>query len=194
MKTILFALLISVNLIAAAPCSAVETAIPVRSPQVRQERLQHNGVLVARPVASDQRIAEIVSQNQIRTVQDYAAWLGKNMIYQSDPRDDQWLDPQEFLKTKRGDCEDFAFLNSQVLRVLGFAPHVLMLYSNKNAHAVCAFEYSGKFYWFDNAQLKSSTAQDLVALAQELTEQFHYSRSFELDVLSKQSRLIYQRI
>ncbi len=181
-----------VFVLTATPCFATQISIPLRGLHIRQEQFSQNGVLISRPVQSDQKIVAIVSQNQIRTIEDYAAWLEKNMIYQTAPKEDQWLTPEEFLKIKRGDCEDFAFLNSHALRVLGFTPHIITLSATKNAHAICAFKYAGTFYWLDNAKLKSSTASDLTAFAKELTNQLHYLRSFELDPLSKRANLIYE--
>ncbi len=175
------------------PCFAVQESIALHPFQIRQERFAKNGVLVSRPVASDQKIVDILSQNQIHTIEDYALWLEKNMTYQADRGKDQWLTPQEFLKIKRGDCEDFAFLNAQVLSVFGFSPHIITLSSAQNAHAICAFEHNGKFYWFDNAKLKSSAATNLTSFAQELTDALDYSKSFELDPASKHISLIYQR-
>ncbi len=177
----------------ALPCFAQPESIALRPFQVRQERFAKNGVLVSRPVESDQKIVDIVSQNKIHTIEDYAVWLEKNMTYQADHGKDQWLTPQEFLKIKRGDCEDFAFLNAQVLSVVGFSAHIITLSSAQNAHAICAFEHNGKFYWFDNAKLKSSAATNLTSLAQEITHSLNYLRSFELDPASKHTTLIYQR-
>ena len=177
----------------ALPCFADQT-IPIRGFHITQERLANNGVLVSRPVQLDQNIVTIVTQNRIRSIEDYAAWLDRTMTYQAEGKmQDQWLTPQEFLKAKRGDCEDFAFLNSLVLRVLGYKPHVVTLKSSRNAHAICAFEYRGKFYWFDNAKLKTSSASDLIAFAQEVTDEYNYSSSSELDPSSKKSNLLYQR-
>lgn len=178
----------------AMPCFAVQEPIRLRNIHISQERFAKNGVLVSRPILSDQKIVDIVSQNKIQTIEDYAYWLEKNMTYQPDMDKDHWLAPEEFLKTRRGDCEDFAFLNSRFLKVFGFSPHIITLTSAQTAHAVCAFEYAGKFYWFDNARLKSSTATSLVAFAQQLTDTLNYSKIFELDPVSKQTNLIYERI
>ncbi len=186
-------LILGTYLLMATPCFASVESIPIRHYKIRQERLAKNGVLISRPDQSDQEIAAIVSQNQIHTLEDYTAWLEKNMTYKADLPKDQWLKPDEFLKIKQGDCEDYAFLNSQVLRVLGFSPHIITLYSSKSAHAICAFEYRGKFYWFDNAKIKSSNANNLTAFAKEITDRFHYSHSFELNPQTQKSSLIYER-
>jgi len=188
MKSTILKLILTLNLMTATPSFASVGL------QIAQERISSNGVLVSRPVKADLTIAQVIGQNRIRTVEDYAAWLASNMTYQRDAGDDQWLDPVEFLKTKRGDCEDFAILNLNVLRLLGYKAHIITLNSSQNAHAVCAFEYSGKFYWFDNAKLKTSSAATLTAFAQEITDQLHYTRSYELDPLSKHTNLIYTRI
>jgi hypothetical protein len=190
MKNTIIKLILILNLIAATPCFAGD----FRGFQIAQEHLRTNGVLISRPVKIDERLAQMMGQNSIRTVEDYAAWLGKNMAYQRETGSaDQWLDPIEFLKIKRGDCEDFAILNARALQVLGYKTHIITLSSSQSSHAICTFQYGGKFYWFDNAALKSSSATTLLTFAQEITNQFHYSSSYELDPTSKQANLIYQR-
>ncbi len=174
-------------------CFAAPKSIPVRKIQIQQEHSAKNGVLVSRPLIIDQTIAGIVSQNKIRTIEDYAGWLEKTMTYRADAKEDDWLTPLEFLKTKHGDCEDFAFFNSAVLKVLGFSAHIITLSSSRNSHAICAFEHNGKFYWLDNAKLKSSSATNLVSFAEELTNTLRYAKSFKLDPVSKRSTLLYQK-
>lgn len=174
-------------------CAASEGLIPVGHFRLDQERIAKNGILISRPVAIDEKILTIVRQNQIQSIEDYSAWLTENMVYQKDITPESWIEPDEFLKTRRGDCKDFASLNFRVLKILGYKPHVLTLTSPQNGHAICAFEYAGKIYWFDNAELKSSLAKNLVELAKELTNQFHYSSFFEVDLPTKRTNLIYQR-
>lgn len=194
MKKIFLKLILSINLFVSSPCFAGVEAVPFRGFQIEQERISANGVLISRPVKIDERLAQIMGQNSIRTIEDYAAWLDKNMVYQSEGGlTDQWLDPAEFLKTKRGDCEDFAILNARALKVLGYKTYIVTLKSSQSAHAICAFQYRGNFYWFDNTDLKTSSATTLASLAQQITDQFHYKSSYELDPKSKQANLIYQR-
>jgi len=195
MKKKLLKLILSINIFVSTPCWASDgAAVQFRGFQIGQEHIAKDGVLISRPVRVDERLAQIMGQNSIRTVEDYATWLGNNMVYQSETGSaDNWLDPAEFLKTKRGDCEDFAILNARALKVLGYKTHIVTLKSSQRAHAICAFQYGGKFYWFDNARLKTSGATTLAALAQEITNQFHYLSSYELDPQSKQTNLIYKR-
>lgn len=172
---------------------AVELLIPLQRITIGQQRLAQNGVLVSRPLAIDEQIVSLVRQNNIQTINDYAAWLKKHMTYAADGPADVWLQPSEFLKARRGDCEDFAFFNSRVLRVLGYLPYILTLHSAQSAHAICVFEYAGKFYWFDNEKLKISSAASLKQLAVELTEKYHYSATFQLDPISKTRNVLHRK-
>lgn len=172
---------------------ALDTTIPIPNLTIRQERVSKNGVLISRPMPIDQKIAELMIANRIRTLEEYSTWLEKTMTYDSALRQNHWPDPEQFLNKKHGDCKDFAGLNSAALRVFGFKPHIIALYSSENAHAICAFEYSGKYFWFDNFILKSSQAADLTALAREITGLYHYEQSFELDPVSQKSNLIYDQ-
>jgi len=172
---------------------ANEGGIPIGHLRLSQERFEKNGVLISRPAAIDEKILAIIRQNQFQSVEDYAAWLQKNMVYKSAAEQDQWSEPGEFLNTRQGDCKDFASLNSRVLHILGYQPRVLALTSSNAGHAVCAFEYAGKIYWLDNAQLKTSNATNFLELARELTGRFHYTRSFEVDLPTKRTSLIYER-
>lgn len=185
--------LISANGIFFSSLAGSSETIPIGRLALGQERLIRNGVLVSRPSPIDERIAALVRQNQFQSINDYAAWLKKNVVYQPNDQIEQWPRADELLNSLRGDCKDFASLTSRVLKVLGYEPHILALMSRSSGHVICAFEYDGKIYWFDNADLKLSPSRSLMELSRELTEKFNYTQSFEVNLQSKENNLIYQR-
>jgi predicted transglutaminase-like cysteine proteinase len=153
--------------------------------KVRQEISSNGGVLVSRPNPEDEAILSLLTVNQIRTLEDYTRWLQKNIVYEKDASRDDWATPQKTLRQKRGDCEDFAFLNSSVVRMLGFEPHVLAMIDGNRAHAVCAFERDGHFIWIDNQQIKNTTTSSLKGLAHQINLLYRYSRILEFDPTTK---------
>lgn len=172
---------------------AIAEIAPLTHFRLRQQRIVSDGVLVARPHPVDKKILDILDLHKIRSIEDYARWLQKNIVYQSDASQDIWSDPQHTLATKRGDCEDFAFLNSAVLRVMGYEPHLLAMVQGKRAHAVCAFKKNGCYIWFDNNRIKNTTATSLQELARQITLFYQYSRLLELDLTTNTWRPLYQQ-
>ena len=170
------------------PSSAEET---IRKLMVAQEHDHHNGVWVVRPRLIDNRVVDLIMLNKIRTLDDYAAWMAANLSYKQDQVNDHWEPPESMLKSRKGDCEDFAFLTAAVLRVLGYQPHFLALVNNSRTHAICTFQKDGYFVWFDNAKLHRTEARSLEEFASLLTKQFNYSRTLELDLESRRWKLVY---
>ena len=167
---------------------------PISHLYIAQETLRHDGVWISRPQALHQEIADLIANNHIQSLEDYAQWLKNNIRYQNDGRTDTWTSPQETLRKKFGDCEDYAFLTATVMEVLGYKPHFLALVKNgRRAHAICTFEYNGHFLWFDNAQLKKTTVTSLEQLAKNLSEQYNYSALIELNLRTKNWNLVYKK-
>lgn len=63
---------------------------------------------------------------------------------------DYWKTPEETVKDKGGDCEDFAFLVDKVLSDLNYETHTIAMFFKKSAHAICFVKINGKYTWFDN--------------------------------------------
>ena len=72
-------------------------------------------------------------------------WLARNIWYTKDGHGDQWKSAQRTLDERRGDCEDYAMVTSEVLSVCGY--HPIILYGK---HAWVDFEGGT----FSNGQLK----------------------------------------
>lgn len=100
---------------------------------------------------------KFLAENKIVTSQDWGFWTMTNLTYIDDGILDYWGQPYETLEKLGGDCEDFAFLNVKILKMLGYEAIALGLSKNAmktNGHAICLF-YNGT-HWkiFDNQYLK----------------------------------------
>jgi plasmid rolling circle replication initiator protein Rep len=88
----------------------------------------------------------------IKSPSDLGKWLSESFTYQAE-KEDYWKTPEETVKDKGGDCEDFAILAQKVLEDLGYKAYLIIL-ANKETnkgHAVCLFkEKDGTFSVFDN--------------------------------------------
>ncbi len=117
-------------------------------------------VLISLPPSPDygqKQLRAFLKENRIQTVAEYAQWLKAHITYQADQGGDIWSFPEETLKRGGGDCEDLAFLNASILRLLGYQPHVLVYIQSKQAHAFCIFKKDGRFEVFDNLDLIVTT-------------------------------------
>lgn len=167
---------------------------------VRQERFETNGICVSRPVPLDEKILDIIIVNNIVSFEDYARWLQKNIKYKEDEAADHWSTPEETLQNKCGDCEDYAFFNEAVLRVLGYQPQVLAMGGLGSRHAICVFEENGRYCWLDNTELKRTKAGSILEFAQYLFTKYGacYLLTLNLkardwDILFKKSEISTQK-
>lgn len=79
----------------------------------------------------------------IKTPQDIEDWLvAEGFIYKSDKtRKDEWKTPEQTIKDKAGDCEDYAILSAVILRDLGYEKVMVIAIFGKNlAHGICWFK------------------------------------------------------
>lgn len=173
---------------------AAEGALfPIQSLHVAQENSSSDGVLIARPKPLDKKIVDIIDLYQINSLEDYSQWLGQNIKYNSDKTTDTWSVPLETLDKKQGDCEDFAFLTMEFIRVVGFKPHFLALVRKKKAHAICTFKHNGYYAWFDNEKLKTTQTTSLDEFAKHIADNYDYSTLMELNPQTKQWNIMYDK-
>lgn len=176
-----------------APAFADDT-IPILHLNVAQEISRYNGVLISRPRPLHQEIVDLVTRHKIKSLEDYAQWLEDNLRYQNDGKADNWASPQQTLRKKAGDCEDYALLNTSVMQVLGYQPHFLALVRTKGrTHAICTFKHQGRFLWFDNAKLQKTSFTSLEQLAKEISDRYNYSALFEFDFKTKHWNILYKK-
>lgn len=82
---------------------------------------------------------------------------------------DYWQTPEEFLKRRAGDCEDYALFSQAILQRQGIEAHVLSLFGEGGlAHTVCVFIDAGRYHVVDQDHLKAYGAPTIAALASHL--------------------------
>ena len=193
------AVLLAVQILLQPLEAAAIEIIPVNGFHVRNERVQHDNVLVSRPHKMDSKIFDFLVSNKIRTLQDYSRWLTDNIEYHEEAFPDPWIYPEELLTGRRGDCEDYALLTMHVLQVLGFQPKVLALVRiDRNgqvtrSHAICVVKFKTGYLWFDNGELKEAQAGNLQQLAEQLMQEFNYSQTAELNMQKMSWTTLYER-
>lgn len=96
---------------------------------------------------------DIIFPEDIKSPDSLELWLKYTIKYVAD-EEEYWQTPEETVKLKTGDCEDFAILAMHVLRSLGYRDVHLVVIAYKNedvAHAVCVFkEHNGRYSVFSN--------------------------------------------
>ncbi len=106
----------------------------------------------------------------IRTPEELAAWLSSNLTYEFIFGGKRPQTLQEFLNSKRGNCEDFANLASEILTRNGINNEVIVLgFSGLPfLHAICiwkdkdgtySFISNEKLYKTDETSLKGAVAK-----------------------------------
>jgi len=143
---------------------------------IRQETYSANGISICRPVPLDMEIWDFINKNNIRSIEDYVDWVQKNIRYEKDKGKDTWAAPQVTLKRKYGDCEDYAFLNAAVLRVLGYQPKVLAMKGLTGGHAICVFQENGYYFWIDNTEIKKTSTRTIVDFGRYLHDEYGSNR------------------
>ncbi len=83
---------------------------------------------------------------------------------------DHWQTPEEFVRRRAGDCEDYALLARALLRRNGIEAFVLSLYGKAGyAHTVCVFKDGrGRYNVINQDRIQYCRARSLPALASQL--------------------------
>ena len=160
---------------------------------IRQEVNESNGVWVYQPVPLDEKIQDIIIDNNIQSLEDYLRWLQKNIKYKKDKDRDSWSTPEETLQRSYGDCEDYAFLNAAVLSLLGYKPRVLAMGMFGSTHAICVYEENGHYSWIDNTKLKKTQAQSILEFAKHLFSEDQCSLLLALSLQTKDWKILFKK-
>jgi len=161
------------------------------APAIRQYTQKKGGIFSCGPVRQDANILRFLSAGGITTVEDYARWLQRNTEYTYDDARNLWLQPEEMLAVRKGDCEDYAFLNAAILRVMGYQPMVLAMGAHRSNHAICVFMKKGVFHWFDNARLRETNARTLDGFARHIFSHFGSDYLLELNFEDKNWKTLF---
>ena len=101
-----------------------------------------------------------------------AGFLRKQMTFREDNeifgRRDYWQAPEEFLRRREGDCEDYALLAQAVLERQGMEALVLSVYGPGYAHTVCLFREGGYYNIFNQDKVIRCRAASLEEAASVL--------------------------
>lgn len=103
-----------------------------------------------------------------------ARFLRDAFAFQRDPdlfgEVERWQSPEEFVRRKAGDCEDYAVLATAILRRNGFEAYVLSLFGEEGyAHTVSVFvDHEGRYNMINQDRLRYYRATSLEALAWQL--------------------------
>lgn len=151
---------------------------------IRHQKSRQNSILVSKPVLLDTQIFNLISREDIRSIEDYSEWIQENIRYERDGSDDIWLAPEKTLAGKHGDCEDFAFLNAAVLHFLGYEPIVMAMAggTNSSGHAICVFKKDDFYAWFENGAVKESLIASAKDFYDYLLRDYGYERIYEIDL------------
>ncbi|MHA1704096.1 MAG: transglutaminase-like domain-containing protein [Promethearchaeota archaeon] len=102
------------------------------------------GVLVSAPLCP----------SRIKTPTQLSLWMRINFTYQGEKFKfhDYWKTPEETVKDKGGDCEDFAFLAERILTDLNYDAKVIAIkyYGSRTGHSVCIIKENNKYTLFSN--------------------------------------------
>ncbi|MFC2140535.1 TolC family protein [Candidatus Auribacterota bacterium] len=89
-----------------------------------------------------------------------AHYLKFRIRYNPSDTDNIWQSAEETIQKGTGDCEDYAILAHEVLKALGFTPHILSVLpesKKKAGHVICTFKWKDYWWYFDNHKLKKTT-------------------------------------
>jgi hypothetical protein len=136
-------------------------------------------LLVPAAIAQAESVSSIPALAQeVQTPRVLEKFMKKNLHYVSDRaqfgEDEYWQTPEEMLKRKTGDCEDYALFAQAVLQQMGYRAFILSVYWDRDAHTVVVFENEGRWNLFNLAELREVKADSLQALANAIETNWSY--------------------
>ena len=102
---------------------------------------------------------------ELKTPQSIAHYMWRHFIFEQDQRNfgqsEYWQSPEEFLKTGKGDCEDFAIFARELLHLNGINAFLLNIYGPGYGHTICVFMENGKYNAIDGTNVENYQADNL---------------------------------
>jgi len=101
--------------------------------------------------------------SMVKTPEALAGWLNRDFLYEL-ALADGWNSPEETIKFKKGDCDDFAVLAKAVLKELGIRSDIVVLkFSGLSvAHAICLWKDArGNISFISNQKLFQTAEPDI---------------------------------
>ena len=102
---------------------------------------------------------------QLQTPEAVAHYMWRHFDFESDQtqfgEEERWQSPEEFLETRKGDCEDFALFAQNILKMNGIPSYLVNIYSHRFSHTVCVFKEHDKFNVIDGTRVIRYEAESL---------------------------------
>ncbi len=132
--------------------------------------------------------------NELTSPEKIARFLWRNFSYEKDQTqfgtEERWQSADEFLSTRKGDCEDFAVLAKELLNQSGRKAFLLNIYGSRYAHTICVYVENGKYNAIDGSELKQINAQDMNSLISEICPQWNRAAITELSKETGKGRIV----
>lgn len=124
--------------------------------------------------------AQVLSRNlslrdlseQLKTPEAVAHFMWSHFSFEKDRRqfgnEENWQRPDQFLTTKKGDCEDFALFAYEILKQNGIRAFVFNVYGEGYGHSVCVFLENGRYQILDGTDVFRINAENLDEVASEI--------------------------
>lgn len=108
----------------------------------------------------------------LNTPEAVANYMWHNFTFEKDRRqfgnEDYWQTPEQFMTTRQGDCEDFAYFAYEMLKLNGRKAFVLNVYGGGFAHSVCVYLENGHYNVINGTTLDRLNAKDLKTVAEDI--------------------------
>ncbi|MFA6601088.1 MAG: transglutaminase-like domain-containing protein [Candidatus Omnitrophota bacterium] len=108
----------------------------------------------------------------LKSPEAVAQYLWRNFAFEKDQRqfgvEDLWQSPDQFLETRKGDCEDFSLFAYEILKMNGIKAFVFNVYGNGFGHSVCVFMENGRYNLIDGGTVTRLDAADLQTVAESI--------------------------
>ncbi|MDP3920247.1 MAG: transglutaminase-like cysteine peptidase [Candidatus Omnitrophota bacterium] len=123
-----------------------------------------------------------------------ARYLHQNFTYETDQSqfgiEDYWQTPQEFLLSRKGDCEDFAVFSHTILKMNGRKSFVLAIVSPLDAHTVTIFKEDEKFDALDVARVRRFGTLTIRGLIPKLSPYWKYGAIVAMSYSTHSPRIV----
>lgn len=134
--------------------------------------LTSTGIAQANTPLLDRTLSLTDLSTQLNTPEKIAKYMWRNFLFEKDQRqfgqEEYWQTPEEFMSTKKGDCEDFASFAASMLRANGVNAFILNVYGDRFAHTVVAFEENGLYQVIDGTDVIRFNAKDMKELLKKI--------------------------
>lgn len=134
-----------------------------------------------------------LKKQNINNLEEYIRWFKKNMAYESDGPVDQWSNPLETILSRKGDCEDLAFLNKEILGIFGIEAKVLGTQKGSAHHVFCVFSYRQRIYIFDNVNCIRTKAVSVEEIAAFLYDKYKIDYLLEVELSPRRVALLFNK-